>query len=94
MDIASTVAAVAMTVGVTGGVFAVFMLRRNDWVFRQRYAILNDPTKTVGECLSKYERLAPYDAMLARFWVWDVEKFLTPQGLAWDGSTQNEKAPQ
>ena len=49
--------------------FCLFLLFRNSWVCRVRVnMIYNDH--------DKYEELPSYDAMLWRFWIWDVNKFL------------------
>ena len=46
----------------------IFMLFRNKWVFNQRIATLNTDMK-------EYGKLAEYNTMLFKFWIWDIEKF-------------------
>lgn len=48
---------------------AVLTLIRNDWVFRNR-------VKMVWDDFEGFKQLPSYEAMLFRFWVWDVKKFL------------------
>nr|SAY45630.1 Uncharacterised protein [Serratia marcescens] len=56
----------------TVAVFAIqiFVLYRNDWVYRQRCRVMDH----FGPLL--YELLPPYHVMLWKVWVWNVNKFL------------------
>lgn len=56
-------------------VFSLFMIYRNRWVYLRRREVLDSSEYVDGKFLP-YERLPSYDAMLYRFWVWDVQKFL------------------
>lgn len=47
----------------------VFILIRNEWVYRKRVKILREDS-------DKFYRLEDYDEMMYRFWIWDVEKFI------------------
>lgn len=46
-----------------------FMMVRNFWVYRARKKLIWDDHDT-------YLRLPSYGAMMWRFWVWDVRRFL------------------
>jgi hypothetical protein len=50
-------------------ILGVFFLFRNSWVYRQRSKLLDSDR-------DKYYQLPPYDDMVIRFWIWDVNKFL------------------
>lgn len=47
-----------------------FIIIRLDWVSKRRAEVLRLDGPTV------YEALASFDTMFAKFWVWDVWKFL------------------
>ena len=49
--------------------WSLFMLFRNDWVYKVRTRILH-------EDMDRYMRLPSYEGMLYKFWVWDVERFI------------------
>ncbi|MET0439171.1 MAG: hypothetical protein ABW043_16930 [Devosia sp.] len=57
--------------------FTLFMLARNSWVFKQRMKLIRqsayDPATNT---LSPYASLPSYEAMLWRFWIWDINKFI------------------
>jgi len=50
-------------------VLLLFIIIRNNWVFNNRTRILKSDYK-------KYNKLLPYNDMLFRFWVWDVNKLI------------------
>ena len=54
------------------GAFAVFMLFRNSWVFKNRI-------RMIDEDYEKYHCLQDYNYILNRFWIWDFDKFLKPK---------------
>ena len=56
--------------------FGVFMLCRNEWVFRERRRLLN--TMPISEGLRLHRSLPDYDVMMRRFWIWDVRRFMQP----------------
>lgn len=47
-------------------VWQIFMIHRNQWVFRRRIDAIEDGT---------YEQLPSYDYMMRKWWIWDVKKF-------------------
>lgn len=49
--------------------FCVFLLFRNVWVYKSRTLLL-------WQDMALYDQLPPYSAMLWRFWVWDIRRFL------------------
>lgn len=49
--------------------FCYYMLNRNGWVRKMRLKILYE------QGVEEYEKYVDYDAMLNRWWEWDVEKF-------------------
>lgn len=49
--------------------FCLFMLVRNEWVYRSRIGLL-------WADYEAYKRLPSYGAMMSRFWVWDARAFL------------------
>lgn len=51
------------------GVFAIYILFRNEWVYNCRTFLLHSNYDT-------YKKLPSYDKMVLKFWVWDVNKFL------------------
>lgn len=59
--------------------------RRIDWVYEQRMKLLDqalDDTlsgKTSSIYDGEYFRLPSFAVMVAKFWVWDVEKFIRPK---------------
>lgn len=60
--------------------FNMFLLHRNNWVYKKRIEILNHDYKN-GEWseeggFKNYSKLPSYTNMLMKFWVWDVNKFL------------------
>ncbi len=63
---------------VVGMVFSLFMVYRNQWVYRQYVEALHC-SNDVSECLREHDRLPKdYDTMMWRWWIWDVEKFKSP----------------
>lgn len=54
---------------------AMLFMVRTTWVYRVRMRVLKNPDRTSSERLDDYDLLPSYDAMVARFWIWDVEKF-------------------
>ncbi|WP_145538714.1 hypothetical protein [Yersinia alsatica] len=48
----------------------MFMIYRNDWVFKVRTEVLHKQGYEI------YSALPSYEIMLRSFWVWDVNKFL------------------
>ena len=52
---------------------------RNDWVYRQRTRILKESVWT-GTGHDPYDRLASYEEMVRRFWIWDASKFIRGRG--------------
>lgn len=72
-----------VALGSMGVLCGLFMLARNSWVYRARMSVLHDPSMTLGQCLAKYERLPSYDAMMRRFWVWEVNDFLSADHAKW-----------
>lgn len=50
---------------------SIYMLIRNDWVYRNRIRLLYKDWDA-------YDRLPSYDSMWLRFWVWDINKFIQP----------------
>lgn len=55
-------------VGVASIVLAVFMLIRNEAVYRMRINLIHQDMRA-------YKRLPPYDSMMWRFWSWRIEDF-------------------
>ncbi|WP_048794725.1 MULTISPECIES: hypothetical protein [Serratia] len=51
-------------------VIQIFALYRNDWVYRQRCRVMDQ----YGPLL--YELLPPYQVMLWKVWIWNVDRFL------------------
>lgn len=47
--------------------FAVFIVIRNEWVFKQRQALWNNA--------QEYNKLPSYHTMVWTFWIWDVNKY-------------------
>jgi hypothetical protein len=47
---------------------AIFLLIRNEWVYRKR-------TNLICTNFSEYKKLPSYDYMLWHFWIWNIEKF-------------------
>lgn len=62
---------------VATGAWAAFMLYRNSWVYRARQSVLHDPDLPLEVCMYEYDRLPPYETMLKKFWVWDLDKFMS-----------------
>lgn len=56
-------------------IFPIFFAFQNFWVYRQRMKVLNDESLPLNRRLIEYGKLAEYDAMLWRWWIWDIEKF-------------------
>ncbi len=56
----------------------VLLLFRNEWVLRQRIAMLNKCIPGSGfydeQRAKYYDNLLTYNQMLLRFWVWDIER--------------------
>lgn len=50
------------------GIFSIagFFLLRNNWVYKKSNECIDNGTHNL---------LPDYDAMMYRFWVWDIEKF-------------------
>jgi hypothetical protein len=46
-----------------------YMIIRNQWVYRNRLKLLNNDWDT-------YKKLPSYHAMMRRFWIWDINKFI------------------
>lgn len=46
-----------------------FMLARNQWVYRQRMAVLN------ADYLI-YKSMPSYETMMRKWWIWDAAKFI------------------
>jgi len=61
-------------------VVPLFMIFRNHWVFKKRMEILQNGSLNAIDRYSLYERLPPYNVMVRRWWVWDVNKFLNNEG--------------
>lgn len=49
--------------------WCLFMLHRNEWVHRERM-------KAIDKGDGLFDRLPPYEVMMRKFWVWDVNKFI------------------
>jgi hypothetical protein len=47
---------------------AIFLLIRNEWVFRKRISVIENNYQS-------YKKLPSYDYMMWHFWIWDIEKF-------------------
>lgn len=45
----------------------ILMLVRNEWVYKSR-------DKLISERFDEYDDYLDYDAMMRKFWVWDIEK--------------------
>lgn len=73
MSIPTIIMSAIMAAAVVSLACALFMLQRNEWVYRVR-------SKMIDEDWATYQRLPTYDAMMSRFWVWDVRAFLPPEG--------------
>jgi hypothetical protein len=54
----------------------VFMLVRNEWVYRVRMRFLHTEPTRVG--LQLHDALPSYDEMMRRWWVWNPAAFLAP----------------
>jgi len=75
----SAPAIIIMALGVLAALsFSAFFIItiRNGWVYRVRTQMLRESVWTHEGVFEPYSRLASYDAMMWRFWVWDVSKFL------------------
>lgn len=70
-SIPSIISSAVVTLYLFWAVFAVFLLFRNQWVYRQRTHLLWDDWPL-------YQRLPSYNSMMWRFWVWDVRRFIAP----------------
>ena len=57
-----------------GIVVCIFMIIRNEWVYRQRTKLLNRKDISCEEALVEYKKYDDYDSMFQQFWCWDVEK--------------------
>lgn len=77
-------AVIAIIIGGCGlmMVYSVVGLFRNQWVFRQRQTMLSycydrDTREWAALGQPRPDDFLPsYDVMMAKFWVWDVNKFL------------------
>lgn len=59
----------------------VYMVARNNWVYRQQIAVLHSGSSNrIG--LIRHTMLADYKTMFWRFWEWDVLKFVHPDNRA------------
>lgn len=54
---------------------SIGMMFRNAWVYKVRTRCLH-LSKWTGRGHDPYDRLPSYQAMLWRFWIWDINKFL------------------
>lgn len=52
--------------------FGLIMFNRIEWVYKVRTQLFKDDKE-------KYHRLPPYEEMWCKFWIWDVEKFLSKE---------------
>lgn len=50
--------------------FITLMVKRINWVLNARIKVLNELGYMV------YRHLPPFNTMLHRFWIWDINKFL------------------
>lgn len=48
---------------------AIFILIRNEWVYKNRIKLINDDWES-------FKKLPSYDQMMFKFWVWDINKFI------------------
>ncbi|WP_208952278.1 hypothetical protein [Rahnella sp. ChDrAdgB13] len=61
---------IAIAIPVAGILYCFFVLHRNEWVYKQRMKVL------FGENgFKEFQKLPSYDAMMRKFWIWDVNKF-------------------
>ena len=58
-----------------GFIIPLFMLFRVHWVFDKRMEILRNTEMCTIERIALYERLPSFNAMVRRWWIWDVNKF-------------------
>lgn len=64
-----------LIIPIVGFAYGVFMLIRNAWVYKVRTRCLH-ASKWNGFSHEPYNRLPSYEAMMRRFWIWDINKFL------------------
>lgn len=50
--------------------FNLFILFRNEWVYKKRMEILRGENGT-----KEHDKLVDYNTMVWKFWIWNVEKF-------------------
>ncbi len=53
-----------------------FMAIRNDWVYRARMSVLQNPKRTIDQQIADHDLLPSYDAMLWRVFEWKLSNFL------------------
>jgi len=57
-----------LCVAIFGIAFCVYMLMRNECIYRYRIGILSND-------MERYRRMPSYNLMMIRFWVWPLSKF-------------------
>lgn len=67
---------IIMCFSILGLIGCVLTMIRNNWVFSERMRILNQMPVALG--LHDYHRLPSYETMMMKFWIWDVNKFMSP----------------
>ncbi len=50
-------------------VYAIFGMIRNEWVYHQRIKLRDND-------YSSYEKLADYNTMCNKFWIWNIRRFI------------------
>ena len=68
---------VFLIVSFIGFIIPLFMLFRVHWVFNKRTDVLINTDMSAIDRNALYERLPPFNVMVRRWWIWDVNKFLS-----------------
>lgn len=70
-DIWLVIAKIILVISSAGLFASLFALVRVRWVFNMRINMIDEDYEA-------YKRLPTFDAMMRRFWVWDIEAFKAP----------------
>ena len=77
----NTIYIVFLAASVIGFIVPLFMLFRIHWVFNKRTEILKNIGMSLNDRHSLYERLPSFNVMVRRWWIWDVNKFLSDKEM-------------
>lgn len=55
-------------------IFALCSMFRSNWIFKQRMKVLHNPAVSPEQQLADFDALISYNAMLLRWWCWDIKK--------------------